>query len=225
MAKFRNKPVVVEAVRWTGQRQDYEFDYVHFENSSVKGMLTVDGCFVIDALEGKMVAHPGDWIIKGVKDEYYPCRPDIFEQTYEAVERGMSEHNCGSWECMRQFATCPQGNPQDQAWAKVKELEAQLAKKDEELAELEGYCKEYSEYLAKHRSRESELEKEIAQRDERIAELEGALEKYGGHVIPCPMYPVALTKEQWDSFDGLGVKTVNFCTCGLDAALKDGGKG
>lgn len=49
----------------------------------------VSGCFddlaiEIDTLEGTMRAHPGDWIIKGVKGEFYPCKPDIFEATYEA---------------------------------------------------------------------------------------------------------------------------------------------
>jgi len=41
---------------------------------------------VIETLEGKMTASPGDWVIRGVKGEYYPCKPDIFEKTYELAE-------------------------------------------------------------------------------------------------------------------------------------------
>ncbi len=59
--KFRKKPVVIEAYQ-TLYRQE------------------------IETLEGIMVANPGDWIITGVKGEQYPCRPDIFDQTYELVE-------------------------------------------------------------------------------------------------------------------------------------------
>lgn len=61
MAKFRKKPVVIEAVQVT-ERQE------------------------IQTLEGVMVASPGDWIITGVKGERYPCKPDIFAATYEPVK-------------------------------------------------------------------------------------------------------------------------------------------
>jgi hypothetical protein len=60
MAKYRKKPVVIEA---------YQTDVV----------------LLIDTLEGVMTANPGDWIITGVKGEKYPCKPDIFEATYEKV--------------------------------------------------------------------------------------------------------------------------------------------
>lgn len=59
--KFRKKPVVIEAYQTLTEK-------------------------LIDTLEGTMKAMPGDWIITGVKGEKYPCKPDIFEQTYEAVE-------------------------------------------------------------------------------------------------------------------------------------------
>jgi hypothetical protein len=61
MTKYRKKPVVIEAFQ-TKERQ------------------------IIHTLEGDMVADPGDWIITGVKGEVYPCKPDIFEATYEKVE-------------------------------------------------------------------------------------------------------------------------------------------
>lgn len=61
MAKFRKKPVVIEAVQLTRVT-------------------------LIETLEGTMRGEPGDWLITGVKGEQYPCKPDIFEATYERVE-------------------------------------------------------------------------------------------------------------------------------------------
>lgn len=86
--KFRKKPVVVEAMRWTGNN--------HFElmrwAEEVAGEVRwhFDGSFIppllmISTLEGTMQADVGDWIIVGVNGEQYPCKPDIFEKTYEAV--------------------------------------------------------------------------------------------------------------------------------------------
>lgn len=78
--KFRKKPVVIEALRWTG-----------INAASVLHFVGPDHCRVVDAevwiatLEGTMTARVGDWIIKGVQGEYYPCKPDIFEATYERV--------------------------------------------------------------------------------------------------------------------------------------------
>ena len=83
--KFRKKPVVVEAVQWNGNLTemkdfigDYMGDYVLFFNPENK--------IIIHTLEGEMTAQIGDWVIKGVNDEFYPCKPDIFEKTYEKVE-------------------------------------------------------------------------------------------------------------------------------------------
>ena len=80
MAKFRKKPVVIEAVRWDGENKN-EVEQFLDNNGFVKGDY-VD----IGTLEGLMTASVGDMIIKGVKGEFYPCKPDIFEATYEAVE-------------------------------------------------------------------------------------------------------------------------------------------
>ena len=80
--KFRKKPVEVEAVQWTGENL---FEICNF-CPPVAGERQVDGIIVIPTLEGKMISTPGDWIIKGVAGEFYPCKPDIFEQTYEKVE-------------------------------------------------------------------------------------------------------------------------------------------
>lgn len=80
MAKFRKKPVVIEAVRWDGENKN-EVEQFLDNNGFVKGDY-VD----IGTLEGLMTASVGDMIIKGVKGEFYPCKPDIFEATYEAAE-------------------------------------------------------------------------------------------------------------------------------------------
>jgi hypothetical protein len=87
--KFRKKPVVIEAF----QLQDPDIhtdaaDELH-EWADAYGFTnwesSTDGV-VIQTLEGAMLASPGDWIIKGVKGEFYPCKPDIFEATYERAE-------------------------------------------------------------------------------------------------------------------------------------------
>jgi len=87
MPKFRKKPVVIEARRlipgtdnWKDvcdwiQGADPRPDFGHLGGGSVR----------ITTLEGDMIASPGDWIIKGVQGEFYPCKPDIFEATYELV--------------------------------------------------------------------------------------------------------------------------------------------
>ena len=72
MAKYRKKPVVIEAIQFTGDNCEEIKEFGAY--------------IVIKTLEGKMIALPGDWIIKGVKGEFYPCKPDIFEKTYELVE-------------------------------------------------------------------------------------------------------------------------------------------
>lgn len=86
MAKFRKRPVVIEAWLWDGKTQpadwpawidgyDCDGDFVEWNVKS--------GNMWIPTLEGVHTASPGDWIIKGVAGELYPCKPDIFELTYE----------------------------------------------------------------------------------------------------------------------------------------------
>ena len=88
MPKFRKKPVVIEAVQFTcaNHRQVLQFVYPDLSETALQGAETMNLPIVISTLEGKMKAEPGDWIIKGVKGEFYPCKPDIFEQTYEPAE-------------------------------------------------------------------------------------------------------------------------------------------
>jgi hypothetical protein len=85
VGKYRKKPVVVEAVQWTGEWLTQAGAWVNSE--ILKGEYRVQGIYLyIHTLEGEMRAEPGDWIIKGVKGEFYPCKPDIFEATYEPTE-------------------------------------------------------------------------------------------------------------------------------------------
>lgn len=81
MAKYRKKPVVIEAVQWTGQNVS---DICKFTERDVNHLIA-GGQLYIATLEGVHRASVGDFIIKGVKGEFYPCKPDIFAQTYEPV--------------------------------------------------------------------------------------------------------------------------------------------
>lgn len=80
MPKFRKKPVIIEAVQWTGNNGQEILAFCPNAKLHFSDKLT------IPTLEGEMTADAGDWIIKGVKGEFYPCKPDIFSATYEQVE-------------------------------------------------------------------------------------------------------------------------------------------
>ena len=89
MPMFRKKPVVIEAHRFIGSSTSAHQIKRWMEEGvepSTGGVHTRDiRPLIIPTLEGEMMAAPGDWIIKGVKGEFYPCKPDIFEATYEAA--------------------------------------------------------------------------------------------------------------------------------------------
>lgn len=78
--KYRKKPVVIEAIVWNGVNVKEVDAFVDTEELSSSG-----GSLFIHTLEGKMKVSVGDYIIKGVQGEFYPCKPDIFEATYEKV--------------------------------------------------------------------------------------------------------------------------------------------
>jgi hypothetical protein len=83
--KFRKKPVVIEAVQLIEDQPTPEG--VNFGVPLNLGCTSsLDGKYWIQTLEGPLIAQFGDWIITGVKGERYPCKPDIFEMTYECVE-------------------------------------------------------------------------------------------------------------------------------------------
>jgi len=82
MAKFRKRPVVIEAIQFDGTN---EFALGKWMGLGVV-QKNLDGSMPIETLEGTMSAAPGYWIIRGVQGEFYPCKPDIFAATYEPVE-------------------------------------------------------------------------------------------------------------------------------------------
>jgi hypothetical protein len=86
--KYRKRPVVIEAMQWTGENTaDVErFVGVLPGSLDVGGRAVGAPWMLIPTLEGEMEARPGDVIIRGVAGEFYPCKPGIFGQTYEAVD-------------------------------------------------------------------------------------------------------------------------------------------
>lgn len=82
MIKYRKKPVVVEAVQFIDNPNSIE-DLSRFMDETVISYAGEEPVVLIKTLEGTMMANVGDWIIKGVNGEFYPCKPDIFEKTYE----------------------------------------------------------------------------------------------------------------------------------------------
>lgn len=78
--KYRKKPVIIEAVRWTGSITPEMEDLL----GEVK-VLPKGSSLLIPTLEGVMEARRGDYIIRGVNGELYPCKPDIFKKTYELL--------------------------------------------------------------------------------------------------------------------------------------------
>ena len=83
--KYRKKPVIIDAVLWDG-RSGSIFSLAPFENVTEPPIVNEDKTLDIVTLEGTMTANIGDWIIRGVNGEIYPCKPDIFEKTYEEVK-------------------------------------------------------------------------------------------------------------------------------------------
>ncbi|HEX6970249.1 MAG TPA: hypothetical protein VF174_15750 [Micromonosporaceae bacterium] len=81
--KFRKKPVEVEAVQWTGANCFEVFAFMGLAHEPHDDEIDE---IVIPTLEGDMTANLDDWIIRGVAGEFYPCKPEIFDATYEAVD-------------------------------------------------------------------------------------------------------------------------------------------
>ena len=95
MEKYRKKPVVVEAIKYcgdnledvlafTGKHPRWDEWFASFDEYAAH-VANDHQMFKILTLEGTMKAMPGDWVIKGVQGEFYPCKPEIFEKTYEKV--------------------------------------------------------------------------------------------------------------------------------------------
>lgn len=101
MPRFRKRPVVIEAEQFDGTVDDATriirwmlsgggYARYHEPGERIpgpgRGVTTLPAYLAIDTLEGTMRAEPGDWIIRGVQGEHYPCKPAIFEATYEEVQ-------------------------------------------------------------------------------------------------------------------------------------------
>jgi hypothetical protein len=88
---FRKKPVVIEAVQLDGTLKAFEaaVEFLGGASGAYNSHLSNDdpdrSWLYINTLEGQMTARTGDWIIRGVKGEFYSCKPDIFAATYEPV--------------------------------------------------------------------------------------------------------------------------------------------
>jgi hypothetical protein len=83
--KYRKKPVVIEAFQFSGRRDapGWPDGWLKTETEVVPN----GERFFVKTLEGYLLVTAGDWIIKGVKGEFYPCKPDIFEKSYELVRK------------------------------------------------------------------------------------------------------------------------------------------
>ena len=92
MAKFRKKPVVIEAVQWTGKNFDEISKFTgdwhghKLAHEDAEEAAHKSGNMFISTLEGVMTASKNDWIIKGVNGEFYPIKEDIFLLTYDKVD-------------------------------------------------------------------------------------------------------------------------------------------
>ena len=95
--RYKKRPIVIEAMQWDGTtasavnilnwaKQDWRFNTVEYWNKIKPQDNNISITIVIPTLEGDLHASANDWIIKGVAGEFYPCKPDIFQKTYERVE-------------------------------------------------------------------------------------------------------------------------------------------
>ena len=85
MAKFRKKPVIVNAEQWKGTVESLCILEDFMGDGPQADFTQSPPPIFIETLEGKMRGDVGDWIIKGISGEFYPCKPDIFRLTYEEV--------------------------------------------------------------------------------------------------------------------------------------------
>lgn len=90
MARYVKKPVVIDAFQFTEKTTLKEiytfFGVINDTDEKPFNLTTSNSLLSIKTLEGTMLAQTGDYIIKGIKGEFYPCKPDIFEQTYSLVK-------------------------------------------------------------------------------------------------------------------------------------------
>lgn len=95
--KFTKLPVTIEAVQWTGQNATEVGEFIgllgdQIDELEARAGNTAAPSIIIDTLEGRMEARVGDWIIKGINGEFYPCKPDIFAKTYQQANGSEESH-------------------------------------------------------------------------------------------------------------------------------------
>lgn len=87
MGQYRKKPVIIQAVCWSGLDDTIRIiNWISHVGGAIHGWKFDASGITIPTMEGEMTASPGDWIIQGVKGEFYPCKPEIFQLTYEEVK-------------------------------------------------------------------------------------------------------------------------------------------
>ena len=86
--KYRKKPLIIEAMQFTDENKNQVFSWAQSYQMNISHGFGKNDVpeLIIPTLEGEMRASLGDYIIKGIQGEFYPCKPDIFEQTYKKVE-------------------------------------------------------------------------------------------------------------------------------------------
>ena len=85
MGKYRKRPIVIDAVQFMGDNDGDCLDFLGMRNNPPNPLDTKRNLY-IDTLEGRMLVSIGDWIIRGINGEFYPCKSDIFDKTYEKLE-------------------------------------------------------------------------------------------------------------------------------------------
>jgi hypothetical protein len=83
--RFRKKPIIIEAVQFNGSNCFVVAAFMGLGDLTGNNVLHSTDTPVIHTLEGDLTASPGDWIIKGVNGEFYPCKPDIFDKLYDPI--------------------------------------------------------------------------------------------------------------------------------------------
>lgn len=89
--KYIARPVKIRAIQWTGSNTDELEDFLGIEDLIHQDIITWaneygPGYFKIKTLEGPMLAAPGDYVIKGLRNEFYPCKPDVFKKKYRLMD-------------------------------------------------------------------------------------------------------------------------------------------
>ena len=135
MQKFVKKPVVIEAIQYDGENIEAIENFVGKKLSTVMSS-DVDVNLIIPTLEGDMTALKNDWIIKGVKGEFYPCKPDIFKQSYNMIKENNDILTEGEKRVRKSF------NPS--ALKRVENFKSITASAIDEIAEVERRVKSAS---------------------------------------------------------------------------------